>query len=94
MTGGEYYDPYELEYTIGFQTGKTDKKGHFTLKAGEKITFEGIPAGAAYEVVEDAPGADDTWVQDTTSNVTGKIVADQTIEASVTNKPKQLQKIM
>ena len=92
LTGGEDYDPYELEYTIGSQTGKTDKKGHFTLKAGEKITFEGIPAGAAYEVVEDAPGADDTWVQDTTSNVTGKIVADQTIEASVTNKPKTTTK--
>lgn len=92
LTGGEHYDPYELEYTIGSQTGKTDKKGHFTLKAGEKITFEGIPAGAAYEVVEDAPGADDTWVQDTTSNVTGKIVADQTIEASVTNKPKTTTK--
>lgn len=92
LTGGEYHDPYELEYTIGSQTGKTDKKGHFTLKAGEKITFEGIPAGAAYEVVEDAPGADDTWVQDTTSNVTGKIVADQTIEASVTNKPKTTTK--
>lgn len=92
LIGGEYYDPYELEYTIGSQTGKTDKKGHFTLKAGEKITFEGIPAGAAYEVVEDAPGADDTWVQDTTSNVTGKIVADQTIEASVTNKPKTTTK--
>lgn len=92
LTGGEYYETYELEYTIGSQTGKTDKKGHFTLKAGEKITFEGIPAGAAYEVVEDAPGADDTWVQDTTSNVTGKIVADQTIEASVTNKPKTTTK--
>lgn len=92
LTGGEYYDPYELEYTIGYQTGKTDKKGHFTLKAGEKITFEGIPEGAAYEVVEDAPGADDTWVQDTTSNVTGTIVADQTIEASVTNKPKTTTK--
>lgn len=91
LTGGEYYDPYELAYT-GSQTGTTDKKGHFTLKAGEKITFEGIPAGAAYEVVEDAPGADDTWVQDTTSNVTGKIVADQTIEASVTNKPKTTTK--
>lgn len=91
LTGGEYYDPYELAYT-GSQTGTTDKKGHFTLKAGEKITFEGIPAGAAYEVVEDAPGADDTWVQDTTSNVTGKIVADKTIEASVTNKPKTTTK--
>ena len=92
LTGGKYYDPYELEYTIGSQTEKTDKKGHFTLKAGEKVTFAGIPVGASYEVVEDAPGADDTWVQDTTSNVTGKIVADQTIEASVTNKPKTTTK--
>lgn len=92
LTGGEYYDPYELEYTIGFQTEKTDENGHFTLKAGEKVTFAGIPAGASYEVVEDAPGADDTWVQDTTSNVTGKIVADKTIEASVTNKPKTTTK--
>ena len=91
LTGGEYYDTYELEYT-GSQKGKTGENGHFTLKAGEKITFEGIPAGATYEVVEDAPGADDTWVQDTTSNVTGKIVADQTIEASVTNKPKTTTK--
>lgn len=92
LTGGEYYDPYELEYTIGSQTEKTDENGHFTLKAGEKVTFAGIPAGASYEVVEDAPGADDTWVQDTTSNVTGKIVADRTIEASVTNKPKTTTK--
>lgn len=92
LTGGEYYDPYELEYTIGSQTEKTDENGHFTLKAGEKVTFAGIPAGASYEVVEDAPGADDTWVQDTTSNLTGKIVADQTIEASVTNKPKTTTK--
>lgn len=90
LTGGEYYDPYELEYTIGSQTGKTDKKGHFTLKAGEKITFEGIPAGAAYEVVEDAPGADDTWVQDTSkcTGLTGKIVAEVPSAAVVTNKTK------
>lgn len=88
LTGGENYDPYELAYTIGSQTGKTDKKGHFTLKAGEKITFEGIPAGATYKVVEDKPDAGDTWEQATTSNVTGRILADQTIEASVTNKTK------
>lgn len=90
LTGDEYYDPYELEYTIGSQTGKTDKKGHFTLKAGEKITFEGIPAGAAYEVVEDAPGADDTWVQDTSkcTGLTGKIVAEVPSAAVVTNKTK------
>ena len=87
LTGGEYYDTYELEYT-GSQKEKTDENGHFTLKAGEKVTFAGIPAGASYEVVEDAPGADDTWVQETTSDVTGKIEADVTSAAVVTNKTK------
>lgn len=90
LTGGENYDPYELAYTIGSQTGITDKNGHFTLKAGETITFEGIPAGATYEVVEDAPGADDTWVQDTSkcTGLTGKIVAEVPSAAVVTNKTK------
>ena len=91
LTGGEYYDTYELEYT-GSQKGKTDENGHFTLKAGEKVTFAGIPAGASYEVVEDAPGADDTWVQETTSDVTGKIEADVTSAAVVTNKTKTTTK--
>ena len=86
LTGGENYAPYELEYTIGFETKKTDNDGHFTLEAGDTITFKGIPAGATYKVVEDAPKADDTWVKDTESNVTGTIEADKTKEASVTNK--------
>ena len=88
LAGGEDYAPYELEYTIGSETKKTDNDGHFTLKAGDTITFKGIPARASYEVVEDKPDAGDTWEQATTSNVTGKIEADQTIEASVTNKTK------
>lgn len=89
LTGGEYYDTYELEYT-GSQKEKTDENGHFTLKAGEKVTFAGIPAGASYEVVEDAPGADDTWVQDTAkcTGLTGKIVAEVPSAAVVTNKTK------
>ena len=91
LTGHDYYDSYKLEYT-GTQNGTTDENGHFTLKAGEKITFAGIPAGATYKVVEDAPKADDTWVQDTTSKVTGTIKADDTAEASVTNKPKTTTK--
>lgn len=93
LTGGEYYDTYELEYT-GSQKGKTDENGHFTLKAGEKVTFAGIPAGASYEVVEDAPGADDTWVQDTANctKLTGTIVANTTSAAVVTNKTKTTPK--
>lgn len=93
LTGGEYYDTYELEY-IGSQKGKTDENGHFTLKAGEKVTFAGIPAGASYEVVEDAPGADDTWVQDTAkcTKLTGTIVANTTSAAVVTNKTKTTPK--
>ena len=93
LTGGEYYDTYELEYT-GSQKEKTDENGHFTLKAGEKVTFAGIPAGASYEVVEDAPGADDTWVQDTAkcTKLTGTIVANTTSAAVVTNKTKTTPK--
>ena len=94
LTGHEYYDPYKLEYTNGFQTGTTDAKGHFTLKAGEKVTFAGIPAGATYKVVEDAPGAGDTWVQDTSqcTGLTGKIAAEVPSAAVVTNKTKTTKK--
>lgn len=93
LTGHDYYDPYELEYT-GSQTGITDKNGHFTLKAGETITFAGIPAGATYKVVEDKPDAGDTWEQDTAkcTKLTGTIVANTTSAAVVTNKTNQLQK--
>lgn len=88
LTGGKTYIPYELEYTIGSKTEKTDEKGHFTLKADDTITFKGIPAGASYEVVEDKPEAGDTWEQDTAkcTKLTGTIVAGETSAASVTNK--------
>lgn len=93
LTGHDYYDPYELEYT-GSQTGITDKNGHFTLKAGETITFAGIPADATYKVVEDKPDAGDTWEQDTAkcTKLTGTIVANTTSAAVVTNKTKTTPK--
>lgn len=89
LTGHDYYDSYKLEYT-GTQNGTTDENGHFTLKVGGTVTFAGIPAGATYKVVEDAPGADDTWVQDTSkcTGLTGKIVAEVPSVAVVTNKTK------
>lgn len=89
LTGHDYYDSYKLEYT-GTQNGTTDENGHFTLKAGETITFVGIPAGATYKVVEDKPDAGDTWEQDTAkcTGLTGKIVAEVPSAAVVTNKTK------
>lgn len=89
LTGHDYYDSYKLEYN-GTQNGTTDENGHFTLKVGDTVTFAGIPAGATYKVVEDAPGADDTWVQDTAkcTKLTGTIVANTTSAAVVTNKTK------
>lgn len=89
LTGHDYYDSYKLEYT-GTQNGTTDENGHFTLKVGDTVTFAGIPAGATYKVFEDAPGADDTWVQDTAkcTKLTGTIVANTTSAAVVTNKTK------
>lgn len=93
LTGHDYYDSYKLEYT-GTQNGTTDENGHFTLKVGGTVTFAGIPAGATYKVVEDAPGADDTWVQDTAkcTKLTGTIVANTTSAAVVTNKTKTTPK--
>ena len=87
LTGHDYYDSYKLKYT-GTQNGTTDENGHFTLKVGDTVTFAGIPAGATYKVVEDSPQAGDTWVQETTSDVTGKIEAEVTSAAVVTNKTK------
>ena len=87
LKGHDYYDSYKLEYN-GTQNGTTDENGHFTLKVGDTVTFAGIPAGATYKVVEDSPQAGDTWVQETTSDVTGKIEADVTSAAVVTNKTK------
>lgn len=93
LTGHDYYDSYKLEYT-GTQNGTTDENGHFTLKAGETITFAGIPAGATYKVVEDKPDAGDTWEQDTAkcTKLTGTIVANTTSAAVVTNKTKTTPK--
>lgn len=91
LTGHDYYDSYKLEYT-GTQNGTTDENGHFTLKVGDTVTFAGIPAGATYKVVEDSPQAGDTWVQETTSDVTGKIEAEVTSAAVVTNKTKTTPK--
>lgn len=93
LKGHDYYDSYKLEYT-GTQNGTTDENGHFTLKVGDTVTFAGIPAGATYKVVEDAPGADDTWVQDTAkcTKLTGTIVANTTSAAVVTNKTKTTPK--
>ena len=93
LTGHDYYDSYKLEYT-GTQNGTTDENGHFTLKAGETITFVGIPAGATYKVVEDKPDAGDTWEQDTAkcTKLTGTIVANTTSAAVVTNKTKTTPK--
>lgn len=93
LTGHDYYDSYKLEYT-GSQTGTTDKKGHFTLKAGEKVTFAGIPAGATYQITEDAPTEKDTWELDTTqcTDLTGTIGANTTSAAVVTNKTKTTPK--
>ena len=93
LTGHDYYDSYKLEYT-GIQNGTTDENGHFTLKAGETITFVGIPAGATYKVVEDKPDAGDTWEQDTAkcTKLTGTIVANTTSAAVVTNKTKTTPK--
>lgn len=60
----------------------------------KKLHLQVFQQAATYNVVEDAPKADDTWVQETTSDVTGKIEADVTSAAVVTNKTKTTVKVM
>lgn len=89
LNGGENYSAYNLAYTSNkssTETTETATDGYLKLSAGETVTFEGIPAGATYQITEDAPKEGDTWVKDTESNVTGTIEADKKKEASVTNK--------
>lgn len=95
LNGGIDYSAYNLAYTSSkSSTGTTETAtdGYLKLSAGETVTFEGIPAGATYQITEDAPKEGDTWVKDTESNVTGIIKAGEKAEASVTNKPKTTTK--
>ena len=55
----------------------------FELYGGEKATFEGIPAGTAYQVYEETP---DGWVLIEQSNVSGTIEPLEISEAVFKNK--------
>jgi pilin isopeptide linkage protein/uncharacterized repeat protein (TIGR02543 family) len=60
----------------------TDGEFTLTLKAGEKATFDNLPAGATYEVVESsAPG----WTVESQTGTSGTIESESTQAASFTN---------
>lgn len=88
LKDGNGYLPYNLAYTSDKQQNGTAKDGHLYLIAGETVTFAGIPAGATYQITEDAPAKTDIWEHDETqdNNLTGTIVYGETSAASVTNK--------
>lgn len=90
LKGGTNYSRYDLEYTSKKKPNVTETAtgGHLELSAGETVTFAGIPAGATYQITEDAPAKTDIWEHDETqdNNLEGKITAGGTFEASVTNK--------
>lgn len=92
LNGETKYSAYNLAYTSSEKPNVTETAtdGHLYLTAGETVTFAGIPAGATYQITEDAPAEKDTWVQDTDkcSNLTGKITDGGTFAAVVTNKTK------
>lgn len=79
------YEAYpNMVYTIdgGEVPYKTDKNGQFTLQAGQTATFEGIPAGAKYQIVETSS---DLYDQTASTNLEGTIEANSTIAATITN---------
>ncbi|MGI6221425.1 MAG: Spy0128 family protein [Coriobacteriales bacterium] len=61
----------------------TDGEFEFTLRGGEKATFDDLPAGTAYQVWEETP---DGWVLVEQSNTSGIIEPLQTAQASFTNR--------
>lgn len=90
LKGGINYLRYDLEYTSNKKPNVTETAtgGHLELSDGETVTFAGIPAGATYQITEDAPAKTDIWEHDETqdNNLEGKITAGGKFEASVTNK--------
>lgn len=91
LNGGEKYSAYNLAYTSNkssTETTETATAGQLKLSAGETVTFEGIPAGATYQITEDTPADTDIWERDETQDkdLTGMITPGGTAEASVTNK--------
>lgn len=91
LNGGENYSAYNLAYTSNkssTETTETATAGQLKLSAGETVTFEGIPAGATYQITEDTPADTDIWERDETQDkdLTGRITPGVTAEASVTNK--------
>lgn len=91
LNGGEKYSAYNLAYTSNkssTETTETATAGQLQLSAGETVTFEGIPAGATYQITEDTPADTDIWERDETQDkdLTGRITPGGKAEASVTNK--------
>ena len=90
LKGGTNYSPYDLEYTSNKKPNVTETAtgGHLELSVGETVTFAGIPAGATYQITEDAPADTDIWERDETQDkdLTGRITPGGKAEASVTNK--------
>ena len=91
LNGGENYSAYNLAYTSNkssTETTETATAGQLKLSAGETVTFEGIPAGATYQITEDTPADTDIWERDETQDkdLTGRITPGGIAKASVTNK--------
>lgn len=67
--------------------GTTDEKGQFSLHAGDKVTFSGIPTGVSYEIEEVGQSVENGWEFSGSSGEKGTI-SNTTSEAVFTNTGK------
>ena len=74
---------FTKDSSINTHVSMEDGEFEFTLHGNEKVTFDGIPAGTAYQVYEETP---DGWVLIEQSNTSGIIEPLETSVASFTNK--------
>ena len=75
LAGGTDYQAYDLVYTVNGET-KTTVDSQLSLKVNETATFEGIPIGASYKIIETIPEGAAYSSDQTNNTVTGTIAAD------------------
>lgn len=88
-TDGTTYEPYaSKEYTSSLgdtRKGTTGADGSFEIKANETITFADIPAGTKVKFTE-ITTTGTGWAVDGSASAEVTIVADETENATITNK--------
>lgn len=90
---GNSYQTYALDYTSdqAGRDGKTNSDGSFKIKAGETVTFDGIPVGAKVRVTETTTSGDSWTVDGEASKESSALTAGSRVLLTITNKTNEIE---